>query len=363
MQLQKLLFLCCCLLSFAKAGLSQELLTVGSTSPKLEVPQWIKGSPRSLRDGKITVVEFWATWCVPCIKAIPKITELANKYKKTVDFVGISVREAEREEGTQSLKDRVRAFVKNQGAKMNYNVGMDSPDNTLFTKWLKAANRNTIPTTFVLDRDRKIAWIGFSTEELAQVLSLMDKGTPLSEIAKGLADWKAKLAEDRRQADKLIEALGAERESPKKQLALLEEALRLAPELEERYGDLKFSWLIQLGEMETALKYLKGQFLKVNYDNPMALNSAAATLLRETKEGKRYASLALKLTQDALNAGGNEDGGIYDTIAYAYYLQGDRAKAIENQETALRLAKKNPGFGPNNLKAVERALEKYKSGN
>ncbi len=52
----------------------------------------IKGNSFSLADqkGKYVVLDFWGSWCVPCIQGLPKMKEYYEKYKTTVEFVGIA---------------------------------------------------------------------------------------------------------------------------------------------------------------------------------------------------------------------------------------------------------------------------------
>jgi thiol-disulfide isomerase/thioredoxin len=55
--------------------------------------QTVDGSVWSLEDhrGKVLLINFWATWCAPCIQELPSLKELYNKYKDHPDFILVSV--------------------------------------------------------------------------------------------------------------------------------------------------------------------------------------------------------------------------------------------------------------------------------
>lgn len=135
-------------------------LNVGDDAPKFAVNKFVKGEPvKELQPGQIYVIEFWATWCGPCIDNIPKITAMQKKYGNKVVFVGVSVFERD--------QTKVVPFVKQMGAKMNYRVAMDkvadkeaSSKGHMATNWLKAAGQNGIPCAFIVNKEGKIAWIG-----------------------------------------------------------------------------------------------------------------------------------------------------------------------------------------------------------
>ena len=90
--------------------------------------------------GKVVLVDFWATWCVPCIKEIPGFNQLKKDYEsKGLVVLGI----ATDEEGAE----RVKPFL--QKHPMNYLVGLGSAD--LSTKF----GLDELPVTIVFDRTGK----------------------------------------------------------------------------------------------------------------------------------------------------------------------------------------------------------------
>jgi thiol-disulfide isomerase/thioredoxin len=117
----------------------------------LEFTDAIKGSSVSIKGlrGKVVIVDFWATWCGPCVAEMPNMKELYAKYHdRGVEFIGVSLDQPVDQGGLDSLKK----FVKeNEIAWPQYyqGKGWDS-------EFSKSWGINSIPTMFAVDVDGKL---------------------------------------------------------------------------------------------------------------------------------------------------------------------------------------------------------------
>ncbi|MEL7159899.1 MAG: TlpA disulfide reductase family protein [Bacteroidota bacterium] len=92
------------LLSFAATA--QTNLKVGEPAPPIVVTEWLANTPADTSlAGKYIVLEFWATWCVPCLKAVPHLNELQREFPRE-DLYFISITD-EAPEQARTVFDRV----------------------------------------------------------------------------------------------------------------------------------------------------------------------------------------------------------------------------------------------------------------
>jgi len=134
-------------------------LTVGSIAPRISVDRWLKGAPvYSYERGRVYVVEFWATWCTPCVASIPHLTELQKKYPN-ITIIGVTASEQPTRSNLDDRLTKAETFVSNQGTRMDYTVAYDGNGN-MWSNWMIPAQRGGIPCTFIVGPDGRIAWIG-----------------------------------------------------------------------------------------------------------------------------------------------------------------------------------------------------------
>lgn len=91
--------------------------------------------------GKVTLVNFWATWCAPCRAEIPDLVALQDRYRDHLQIIGISEDEGPIES--------VRRFAAEQA--INYSLAMTTPELQRAFPGVRG-----LPTTFVLDREGRV---------------------------------------------------------------------------------------------------------------------------------------------------------------------------------------------------------------
>jgi cytochrome c biogenesis protein CcmG, thiol:disulfide interchange protein DsbE len=115
--------------------------------------------------GRIVVVDFWATWCPPCLMSIPEMVEVQEKYRdKGVTILGISVDLP----GDVSEED-LRTF-KNK-MKMNYTI-LRADDRVMEDYFGGKGTQMAIPTLFVVDKEGKVRekLVGFRPGKIEETL-------------------------------------------------------------------------------------------------------------------------------------------------------------------------------------------------
>ena len=130
--------------------------------------------------GQVVILDFWATWCRPCVESMPKIQKIHEKYaNKGVTVVGIN-------EDDKETEKKVQAFLKDKGITFRQ---FADPKGKLGRKYNVAA----IPSTFLIDKEGVIqaVHVGFSEDletELAKQVEKLLRGEKLFDPTKVKSD-------------------------------------------------------------------------------------------------------------------------------------------------------------------------------
>lgn len=137
------------------------LMAFGSSAPAWTLPD-ASGKEHSLADyrGKIVVLDFWATWCGPCLKAMPEMQQLHNKFKdRGVVVIGVD---------TQDDGKLAAEYMKQKG--YTYQLLLNGEKLTEY-------NPRALPTLYVIGKDGKIiqAEVGYRTSSYEKLAELLER--------------------------------------------------------------------------------------------------------------------------------------------------------------------------------------------
>lgn len=349
------------LLLIPSATMAKPTLKAGDPAPAIKVAKWFKGQPvENLEKGTIHVVEFWATWCAPCRKSIPHLTEIAKKYKGKVSVTGVSIWESEKTDHAKRLA-KVEKFVTKMGDKMGYNIAADNNDDFMANNWMKAAGKRGIPVAFIVDKTGIIAWIGYPwdmDEKLEQVVAgTLDKNAVAAEAARVQAIQDAK---DARAA--LLEPVNKLHSAGKSQEAVdaLDKVIAEHPELAETTDFMRYKLL--LGCNETAAYQLARKLLEGKFKDKASVLYVIARDINELKQLKNPdRKLAVDVAYRAAEIRKFKDSSTVSVLASSYYFHGDLNKAVETATKAVNLAKADQDSDKGSLKYMESRLKMYKA--
>lgn len=332
----RLLALCLCVTTAAPAA---DILTIGDDAPPLRIEHWAShaegfGPVTDFEDGRVYVIEFWATWCPPCRSSMPHLAELQNEYAaEGVQIVSVS----------REKLDTVQEFLTKPTKKDDeeaptygeltsaYSLSCD-PDGSTSASYMTPAGRGGIPCAFIVGKEGLIEWIGHP----------MSMDRPLASVVSGTWDREAfkksflpgqlldKLKRDVSRAAKAGDG---------------SEVVRLVRQYEAEHGsgeqtrELLMSQLTASGD-GNALATTAAELLADESDPADAVGLAQTLIGPLSKAKVSKASYAkLRKAVEAAELEGPQDADRQRTVAVLYLLAGDVRNAKKWIGDAVKTAK------------------------
>lgn len=343
-------------------------LNIGDPAPPLRVREWIKGTPvQRFEKGMVYVVEFWATWCKPCIAAMPHLSALAREYKDRVTILGMDIYEKK----TTSIK-KVKAFVDSMGDRMDYHVAAED-SNFMVAGWIEATGEqnNGVPKTFVVNAEGRLAWIGHP-KDLDEVLPKIVNNT-----------WDIKGSLAKRNLDQHLEELDKEAtyklntytgDSEKGDLGKPDSALLVINEMVRNEPKLKYAPFIAFHTFSSLLKtnphkayeYGKEVLVTPTYEEPPydLLTSVIEFYSDKLNLPAEIYQLGAEAHQAAIDQFPYPEllnlSKRYNKMAECYWRANDKSKAIDAQQKAIEALKSKKDFSATEMAAFQSRLLQYK---
>jgi len=313
------------LLIAVPASAQRQDLKVGSKAPGLDIEEWVKGNETTIQDGRVYVIEFWATWCGPCKRSIPHLTELQEKFERNdLTIIGVSDEKA----------DVVKPYVQQMGDRMNYTVAVDRR-NTTKRQWFQAAGLKGIPAAFIVDRKGIIQWIGNPLDDQ------FDK--VLFQVVRGR--YNARLY---RQTKALREAIDRQRtlRNYSQSQQLLDELIGIDSHVFAPFAFDKFEiMLVDEGDRDAAYKYAEEMLVQFAGDAELLSDFAEYIAAGpELTDDQRDLDFALQAANVAALGYAADEPAAYAVKALVHYHRGELSDAIAQARKAYFVAE--PEFKP-----------------
>ena len=395
---------------------SAQDLTIGSKAPKLDIEHWVsngngKFKPvKEFEAGKVYVVEFWATWCGPCVMSMPHLAATQEKYaEKGVQLISVSDEELETVEGflKRQVKNADKDDTENTYGRLTsvYCLTTD-PDKSVNEDYMDAAGQNGIPTCFIVGKSGQIEWIGHPMEmdePLEKVVGdSWDRATYLAKFKKdqqfGLLMTKVSRPMQTgniKAALKILDKAREEAGGDEASLSAIDDlAVRISvfgamkkiqegdavaaladidaiaktakPAQKQQLAMAKCKALISVvadsGKMDDQAAKALSEIAESKEIDATSLNELAWTVYEAASNDDKFSKpliAAATVAAEKAVAKEPENGPILDTLAHLLFIQGNVARAIELQTKAI---KTSPEEMKEDMKAFLEEMKEKKAG-
>jgi len=139
---------------------------MGKKAPDI-VAQTLDGTEWRLQDqhGKVVLIEFWATWCGPCVATMPETKEIYEKYKAREDFVVIGV-------SLDHDKDKLIQFCEKQEISWPQ---LFEPEKGWESNIAKAFEVRGVPSVWVIDKEGNVVGMDIHSSNREEIEGIVER--------------------------------------------------------------------------------------------------------------------------------------------------------------------------------------------
>jgi thiol-disulfide isomerase/thioredoxin len=344
-------------------------LAVGDPAPPLKVHKWLTGKETTFEKGKVYIVEFWATWCGPCIVSMPHLNQLLEEYQSN----GLTVIATTNTDEQGNTLQAVEKFIAGPGKKYGFTYAFCNDDAT-YDAYMTASGREGIPASFVVDREGKIAFMGHPAELDDVIPRLLDGKWQGRDSLEEIKTEKESLDNILRKVPTAADA--AEKANAGKDEATISKAVQEAaaaaaakileelPSYEKLYPYRAKQSLYQAAKLAVMLQARK-------YDDAVKQSESLLTLASKKKDAQLLGHIRSFWTNKALNPDRKTiqiavraAEAAYELdqpnlssllgLAEAHYAAGNAVKGKEFGDKAIKLSE-----NAQQREAVEKVLKSY----
>lgn len=315
-------------------------LGIGSKAPALNIEHWVQDGNgffkpvTEFEKDKVYVVEFWATWCGPCIQSMPHLAELQNKYRGNgVQIISVS------DESLDEVKDLLgkknedvgKTFAEVTAA---YSLTTD-PDRSVYKDYMTAAKQQGIPTAFLVGKTGLVEWIGHPMEMDGPLAAVVQGNWDREAFAKEMVE-EQKMQESMQRLS-MLASTGKFAEAVAFAEAQLVEAKSEAGA--ERWREIKYSLKLSGGLLDDDAVAFFRKRIKELKNEPLAMARFGYSLYGQAQQGVDIKPLLADSIAAMEEVAGKADPQMqplmFNTLAMLASESGDLKKAVAAQQSAI----------------------------